>query len=112
MGGVIDVAGQVDASAGGDLAEEGQLGDPAVLQFDVPELVESLLIGVRKKKERIVETGWDLGANLIREVGREGRRGLPDLSRRKCRGGRDKKRRDGKLVHDAVKYCDCLVLVT
>ena len=109
MAGVVDIAGKVDASAGGDLAEEGQLGDPAVLQLNVTELVKSLLIGARKKKERVVEACGDLDTHLGREVGGKGRRRLPDLSRRKCRGGRDKKRSDGKLVHDSLEYCDCLV---
>ena len=43
VAGVVDVAREVEAAAGGDLAEEGQLTDAAVLDLDVPEAVKALL---------------------------------------------------------------------
>ena len=35
VAGVVDVAGEVEAATGGNLAEEGQLTDAAVLDLDV-----------------------------------------------------------------------------
>ena len=35
----VDVLGEVEAGASGDLAEEGELGDPAVIELDVAEAV-------------------------------------------------------------------------
>jgi hypothetical protein len=49
----------VEAGAGGDLAEEGELADSSVLELDESEAVESLLIGVVEQAERIEEAeGW------------------------------------------------------
>ena len=45
MAAPVDVPGEVEAGAGGDLAEEGELGDLAVLELDVVEAVEGLLVG-------------------------------------------------------------------
>ena len=48
----VDVPGEVEAGAGGDLAEEGELGDLAVLELDVAEAGEGLLVGpVEKPRE-------------------------------------------------------------
>merc|ERR1719282_37181 len=77
----VDAATEVDPRAGGDLAEEGEHADAAVLELDEAEAVEPLLIGVVEHAERVVEAERVLGAELALEGG-EGR-GRPG------RGGRD-----------------------
>ena len=69
---LVDVPGEVEAGAGGDLAEEGELGDLAVLELDVAEAGKGLLVGPVEEAEGVVELEGDLGAELALE-GREGR---------------------------------------
>ena len=52
----INVAIEVDASAGDDLAKEGKLADATVLELDVTEALETFLIDVIKHAKRIPET--------------------------------------------------------
>mmetsp|Transcript_9346 Transcript_9346/g.20250 ORF Transcript_9346/g.20250 Transcript_9346/m.20250 type:complete len:240 (+) Transcript_9346:110-829(+) len=73
VAGVVDVAREVDAGAGDDLAEEGKLGDTAVLELDVTKAVERLLVGVVEEAERIVESKRGLGAKLALESTELGR---------------------------------------
>ena len=61
----VDVAGKVDAGAGDDLAEEGKLGDTAVLELDVTEALEASLVGIVEEAERIVESEGLLGSELL-----------------------------------------------
>jgi hypothetical protein len=84
----VDVPGEVEAGAGGDLAEEGKLGDLAVLELDVAEAVEGLLVGPVEEAEGIVELEGGLGAELALE-GREGRGGPGGRSRGEGGGGGD-----------------------
>ena len=62
--GEVDVAGKVDAGAGDDLAEEGKLGDTAVLELDVTEALEAGLIGLVEEAEGVVEAEGLLGTEL------------------------------------------------
>ena len=55
MAAPVDVPGEVEAGAGSDLAEEGELGDLAVLELDVAEAVEGLLVGPVDEAEGVVE---------------------------------------------------------
>jgi nucleotide-binding universal stress UspA family protein len=76
VAGVVDVAGKVESSAGGDLPEEGQLTDAAVLDLHVTEPVEALLSDVAvERAERIVEAERRLGAELVLK-GADGHGGL------------------------------------
>ena len=61
----VDVAGKVDAGAGDDVAEEGKLGDTAVLELDVTEALEASLVGIVEEAERIVESEGLLGSELL-----------------------------------------------
>lgn len=63
--GEVDVAGKVDASAGDDLAEEGKLGDTAVLELDVTKALEAGLVGIVEEAEGIVEAEGLLGTELL-----------------------------------------------
>merc|ERR1712085_150120 len=84
----VDVPGEVEADAGGDLAEEGELGDLAVLELDVAEAGEGLLISPVEEAEGVVELEGDLGAELALE-GREGRGGPGGRTRGEGDGGGD-----------------------
>ena len=58
--GVVNVSRKVDAVAGYDLSEEGELGDTAVLDLDVTEAVEAVLVGVSEHAEGIEESEGSL----------------------------------------------------
>ena len=88
MAAPVDVPGEVEADVGGDLAEEGELGDLAVLELDVAETGEGLLVGPVKEAEGVVELEGDLGAEIVLE-GREGRGGPGGRSRGEGGGGGD-----------------------
>ena len=55
----------MDAGAGDDLAEEGKLGDAAVLELDVTEALEAGLVSIIEEAERIVESEGLLGSELL-----------------------------------------------
>ena len=55
----------MDAGAGDDVAEEGKLGDTAVLELDVTEALEASLVGIVEEAERIVESEGLLGSELL-----------------------------------------------
>ena len=89
----VDVTGEVDAGTGGDLAEEGELGDLAVLELDVAEANEGLLIVPVKEAEGVVELEGDLGAELAlylrpRRSWQTGGLGPGQRQRRRRRGWR------------------------
>ena len=63
--GEVDVAGKVDAGAGDDLAEEGKLGDTAVLELDVTKALEAGLISIVEEAEGIIEAEGLLGTELF-----------------------------------------------
>mmetsp|Transcript_11293 Transcript_11293/g.33820 ORF Transcript_11293/g.33820 Transcript_11293/m.33820 type:complete len:227 (+) Transcript_11293:1114-1794(+) len=75
---VVDGAREEDAGLGGDLAEDGEHTDAAVLDLDVAEAVELLLVGVREEAEGIPEAEGRLDAEL----------GLEGLEGRRAGGGR------------------------
>ena len=52
----VNVAIEVDASAGDDLTKEGKLADATVLELDVTEALETFLIDVVKHAKRVPET--------------------------------------------------------
>ena len=78
----------MDAGAGDDVSEEGELGDAPVLDLYVPEAVEPLLVGVVEEAEGIEEAEGRLGAELGLE-GVEGRGGLGRGGRGERGGGTD-----------------------
>ena len=96
MSGIIDVAGEVESGAGGDLSEERELADASVLELDEAKAIESVLIGIVEEAERIEESEGRLGAELVLE-GAEGGRRLGDGSGRECGGGADEGGDDGGL---------------
>ena len=64
----VNVAIEVDASAGDDLTKESKLADTAVLELDVTETLETFLIDIIKHAKRIPETnllGEDVEMNII-----------------------------------------------
>ena len=72
---VINGTREVDAGAGDDVAQEGQLGNTAVLQFDVTEALESLLGGILEHVERVFIIGhcvcmikWDRQRHVSRMI--------------------------------------------
>jgi hypothetical protein len=98
VAGVVNVAGKVDAGAGDDLAEEGKLGDTAVLDLDVTEAVEALLVGTVEEAEGIPKTERGLDAELVLE-GLEGGGGGTLLGGGEGGGGADKGGEGSKLEH-------------
>ena len=50
-----DCAREAESGAGGDLAQEGELADAAVLQLDEAEAVETLLVGIIEQAKGIEE---------------------------------------------------------
>merc|ERR1719296_458907 len=62
--GVVNVATEVDASAGDDVAEEGELRDTAVLELDVTEAVETLPVSIIEQTEGVEEAKRRLGSEL------------------------------------------------
>ena len=61
----VDGAVKVDAGAGDDLAEEGKLGDTAVLELDVTKALEAFLVSIVEEAEGIVEAEGLLGTELL-----------------------------------------------
>lgn len=64
VAGGVDVARDVQSGAGDDLAQEGELADAPVLDFDVSEAVESSLAGLVEESKRIEEAERRLGSQL------------------------------------------------
>merc|ERR1719287_89946 len=99
VAGVVNVAGEVEPGTGGDLAQEGKLGDAAVLDLDVTETVEALLGAVTvEHAEGVVEPERGLGAELVLE-GADGRGGLGRGGGGEGGGRADEGGEDGRL-HD------------
>jgi hypothetical protein len=95
---VVDASWKVDSSTGHDLAEEGKLGDTAVLDLDVTEAVEALLGAVTAEhSEGIEEPKGGLGAELVLERA-ELSGGLAGLGRGE-RGGRANEGGEGSNFH-------------
>ncbi len=101
MSRVVDVAREVDAGAGHDLAKEGELADASVLELDEAEAVESLLVGVIEQAEGIEEAERGLGSELGLE-GVEGRGGLGRGGGGKG-SGRSHKGGEGELHHGEIE---------
>ena len=90
VSGVVNVSWKVDSSTGNNLAEEGKLGDTAVLDLDVTEAIEAILVFTGELSEGIEESKRRLGTELVLEghAGGDGRLGLG--SRREgSRGGEE-----------------------
>ncbi|KAL7533946.1 hypothetical protein ACHAWF_004671, partial [Thalassiosira exigua] len=98
VAGFVDVAAEVVSGTGPDVAQEGKLGDTAVLDLDVTEAVESLLVGLVEEAEGIEETDRGLDAELALE-GVEGGGGLAGLGRGEGGGRGGEGGEDGKLHH-------------
>ena len=60
-----EVSAETEAGGGPKVAEEGELGDAAVLELDVTEAIEALLVGVLQKAEGIVEAERGLDADCL-----------------------------------------------
>jgi hypothetical protein len=67
VSGVVDGSRKVDSGTGDDLAQEGELGDTSVLDFDVTEAFEAGLVFAAQLSERIEEAEGGLGSELILE---------------------------------------------
>ena len=59
----VNVAIEVDTSAGDDLTKEGKLADTAVLELDVTEALETLLVDIIEHAEGIPETDLFVGCD-------------------------------------------------
>mmetsp|Transcript_13043 Transcript_13043/g.18682 ORF Transcript_13043/g.18682 Transcript_13043/m.18682 type:complete len:218 (+) Transcript_13043:132-785(+) len=94
--GVVNVSWKTDSGTGGDLSEEGKLGDTSVLELDVTETVETLLVGIIEQSQRIEEAKRRLSTKLVLE-GVEGGGGLAGLGRGESGGRADKGSDDGRL---------------
>ena len=86
----------MDASTGDNLSKEGELTDTSVLDLDVTKTVESLLVGIIEKSQRIEESKRRLGTELVLEGG-EGGCGLAGLGRGKGGSAGDKGGNDSRL---------------
>ena len=94
--GEVNVTGKADSGTGGDLAQEGELADAAVLELDVTEAVEALLVGSVEHTKGIEESERGLGAELVLE-GAEAGGGLGDRGGGESGGGADEGGNDGGL---------------
>mmetsp|Transcript_11053 Transcript_11053/g.23214 ORF Transcript_11053/g.23214 Transcript_11053/m.23214 type:complete len:280 (-) Transcript_11053:88-927(-) len=92
-----EVAGKTDSSGSPEVAEEGELGDTAVLELNVPEAVETLLVGILQEHERIVEAKGRLDAELSLE-GIQSGGGLGRLLGGES-GGRAEEGKGGENLH-------------
>ena len=98
IAGRVDVARDVQAGAGDDVAEEGELADASMLDLDVPEAVEPGLAGLVEEAEGIEEAEGGLGAELGFEGG-QGRGGLGHLGGGEGGRGGGEGGEDGELHH-------------
>mmetsp|Transcript_25329 Transcript_25329/g.56087 ORF Transcript_25329/g.56087 Transcript_25329/m.56087 type:complete len:231 (-) Transcript_25329:40-732(-) len=97
---VSDIAGESVASRGHQVAEDGKHGDAAVLVLDVPEAVESVLVGLGEETQRIPEAEGGLGADGVLEAHAQGGCG-GDLARGGEGGGADEgSEDDDSAEHD------------
>jgi hypothetical protein len=96
---VVNVSWKTDTGTGGDLSKEGKLGDTSVLELDVTETVETLLVGIIEKSQRIEEAKRRLSTKLVLE-GVKGGGGLAGLGRCESGGRADKGSDDGRLHFD------------
>ena len=60
-----EVSAETEAGGGPKVAEEGELGDAAVLELDVTEAIKAILVGVLQKAEGIVEAERGLDADCL-----------------------------------------------
>ena len=54
--GKVNISREAESSAGGNLAQEGELANTAVLQLNVTEAVESLLVGIIEQAKGVEES--------------------------------------------------------
>ncbi|EJK45348.1 hypothetical protein THAOC_36040 [Thalassiosira oceanica] len=101
VSGPVDASAEVDSGAGDDVSEEGKHRDTSVLELDESEAVESLLVGVVKEAERIVESKRLLDSELTLE-GIELGGGLAGLGRGEG-GGRADEGEGGNRLHGGLK---------
>ncbi|EJK47283.1 hypothetical protein THAOC_34005, partial [Thalassiosira oceanica] len=101
VSGPVDAPAEVDSGAGDDVSEEGKHRDTSVLELDESEAVESLLVGVVKEAERIVESKRLLDSELTLE-GIELGGGLAGLGRGEG-GGRADEGEGGNRLHGGLR---------
>mmetsp|Transcript_25332 Transcript_25332/g.56099 ORF Transcript_25332/g.56099 Transcript_25332/m.56099 type:complete len:231 (-) Transcript_25332:40-732(-) len=95
-----DFTRQAHTRCGHQVAEDGKHGDAAVLVLDVPEAVESVLVGLGEETQRIPEAEGGLGADGGLEAHAQGRGG-GDLARGGEGGGADEgSEDDDSAEHD------------
>ncbi|KAL7523529.1 hypothetical protein ACHAWF_000556, partial [Thalassiosira exigua] len=99
---VVDVAREVDAGAGDDVSQEGELRDAPVLDLHVTEVVETGLVGVLEQTEGVEEAKRGLGTELVLES-IEGGGDLASPRRSKGSGGGDGGGDDDRLHGDGFR---------
>ena len=97
--------GEAVASGGHEVAEDGKLGDAAVLGLHKAEAVEALLVSVGKETKGIPEAEGGLGTDLALEAHLEGRAGASHAGGGEGRGGGEEGGEEGGAVV-GVKGCD------
>lgn len=73
--GVVNVAGEAPPGLLDEVPEDGQHGDAAVLEFDVPQPLELGLVAVRDETQGIVKAQLLLFAKQTGKMGKKGEMG-------------------------------------
>merc|ERR1719183_88190 len=104
VSGKVDLVVPVETGTGEDVSKEGKHGNTSVLDLDVSESVESLLVGIIKKAEGIIEADRGLDTKLTLESVEGG--GLGSLlSRGKGGGGGQAGGEYGSGLHGSIVWC-------
>ena len=90
--------GEAVASGGHEVAEDGELGDAAVLGLHKAEAVEALLVSVGKETKGIPEAEGGLGTDLALEAHLEGRAGASHAGGGESRGGGEEGGEESRAV--------------
>lgn len=89
--------GQAVAGSGHKVAEDGKLGDTAVLGLHVAEAVEAILVSVLEQAKRVPEAKRGLGTDLGLEAHLHGRR-ASNAGHGGESGGRAEGKEDGSAI--------------
>ena len=92
-----DVTREADSGGGGQVADNTQHADAAVLDLNVSEAVELGLVAIRNQSQRVEESERSLGAELVLEGHAEGRSLGRLLRRGEGSSGGNKGGGDGEL---------------
>ena len=102
----INVSGQEDTEASGDLSQESKHTDTAMLDLNFPQLVESALVGIGNQTQGIEETKRRLGTQFGFERHVEGGRGRLLLGRSESSGGGNEGGENSRLHGEIWEFCD------